>query len=151
MTAVLAHDPGCANKTREHSDAAKRMSDTHNLHLTVRGHDAVGRFFAAALHDGSGDGVLYESKADAVRHQKHNEQFYVYVPVTPASTSPCEMQSWLTYVRALYDAGARLPDRDAPSGGPQPIPRLTVEDHRAAVRSVLFGTRPKNLIWQERP
>lgn len=141
------HDMNCPRKAFGHSDTAKRAADHHNLHLTAVGLDAVGRFFAVALHDGSSDGVLYDSKADAVRHQRHNEQFYCYVPITPAAKTPCEMETWIAYVRALYDAGARLPDRDAPHGGPQPIPRLTIEDQRAAVRSARFGTRPTNLIW----
>lgn len=146
MTATVTHDVNC-RRGGPHSDAAKRVSDEYNLHRIGSGGLAVGKWFAVALHDGASDHVLYDSKRDAIRHQKHNEQFYAYVRIVPASMSPCEAESFLATHRALYDRGLRMPDPDDVDGGREVIPRLTVEDQRASIRSIVCGTPPRNLIW----
>lgn len=147
MTAVVAvHDLHCPRQAKPHSDAAKRIADTYNLHRTVAGLTAVGQWFAARLADGTTDGVLYENKRAAVRHQHHNEQRYAFFRIAPCSMSVCEAESFLATNRALYDAGMRMADPDHRAGGREMIPRLTVEDQRAQVLAILGRGRPTNLI-----
>jgi hypothetical protein len=129
----MDHQPWCRFKTFgfEHTDAAKRMADTYNLHLIAGGRNAYGRYFAAALHDGRDDDVLYDTKLDAVRHQHHNEQFYTYIRINPTSSNPCEMEVMLMTARNLDGAGLKLADPDHKHGGMDVIKRSTVEDQRA--------------------
>jgi len=147
MSAVVAHDLNCPRQT-PHSDAAKRVADVYNLHRTAAGADAIGRWIAVALADGTSDQVLYDGKADAVRGQKHNEQFYAFIRIVPCSMSPCEADSFLRTSRAAYDAGMRLADPDHRAGGRELIPRLTVEDEFARVAAIISrGRTPQtNLI-----
>lgn len=124
----MNHDSSCPHRT--HSDAARRCSDAVNLHLVALGNEAVRKWVAVRLADGSSDGELYDFKRDAVRHQPH-EQVCAYVSVAPGGMSPCAAESYLATHRKLYEAGFRLADPDAAHGGRQVIPRLTREDQRA--------------------
>lgn len=68
---LTRHEPGC-HYAREsdggHSDASKRISDAHNLHLLAGEsyrafggrNPNIGRVFACRLADGRSDGVLYD-------------------------------------------------------------------------------------------
>lgn len=144
-TLPLAHEPSCPHRDR-HPDAAKRVSDQYNLHLIGAGFDAAGKVFAASLADGRSDGVLYDSMAHAVAHQRHNEARYAFVRIGPASMSVCEAAGFLRAHQAARSRGIDEPDRDHKHGGRVLIPRLTVEDQIAQVNSILFGTPPTNLI-----
>lgn len=93
----------------EYSDAARRCSDVINAVITFNGIDAVGRWVAVRLIDGSSDSVLYDTKADAVAHQLH-ETLCAYVCITPDGMSPASAETYLTWNRRLYDAGMRLSD-----------------------------------------
>ena len=124
------HDPGC--RLLAHSDAAKRCSDAVNLHLSALGVDAMRRWVAVRLSDGSSDGTLYDTKRDAVRAQS-DEYLCAYVCVPPSGMNPCQAESFMATHRKLYDNGFRLADPDAPSGGRSIIPALTREDHRRQV------------------
>lgn len=105
-------------------DAAKRISDAVNLHLvankqeiwevgTEGGFDkhgsAVGRWIACKLSDGSSDGVLYETRNDAIKHQLHELQCcYIKIPFDGMS----EKDAWhfLKIHRQVYDAGFKMTD-----------------------------------------
>jgi hypothetical protein len=139
------HEPWCREKKTGHSDAAKRACDTYNLHRVAIGDDAIGKWFAAALSDGDGDGVLYDSKRECVLHQKHNEQYYTYIKICPPGMRICEAEVMLNAARQLYDKGMRLTDPDHKHGGPDLITRLTVSDQLAQSRG-----RVTNLImpWE---
>lgn len=126
MTTI--HQAWCQVKAFNHSDAAKRLCDTYNLHRLAVGDDAIGKWFASALSDGRGDGVLYPSKVECVRHQHHNEQFYTFVRIGPPSMGICEAEVMLKTARQLYDKGLRMSDPAHKHGGPDVIRRLTVED-----------------------
>ena len=69
--------------TAEELDAAQRMADAVNLHVMVITTEGSGRttpgFVAIRLADGrSPDGVLYDTRKDAVRHNRHEGGvFYV--------------------------------------------------------------------------
>jgi len=90
--------------------AAHRCSDAVRLHIVCGN---VGRWVAIRLSDGGTDGVIYDTRAHAIAHQLHETQC-AYVRVPPDDMSPAAAYSYLTTVRALYDAGIPLadPDRD---------------------------------------
>lgn len=100
-----------------HEDAAMRLADNVNLHFAAIGWDAVGKWVACRLDDGTSDGVLYDKRQEAVRHQHHNEQFYCFVKIVPGSMGYCEAQVYLDFHRKAYTAGFRLADPEAPQGG----------------------------------
>jgi hypothetical protein len=133
----------------DHSDAAKRVSDAYRLHRTALGLAAAGRWFAAALADGTSDGSLYDAKRDAVRHQKHNEQWYAFVCIHPGDMTVCEAEEFLAMNRTLYEKGIRLADPDHVKGGREVIQRATVEDQRSLIRSIASGgrSRPSGLVY----
>lgn len=132
---MTQHEPWC--KAPAHSDAAKRMSDTYNLHRLAGGLASVGKWFAAKLEDGRTDNVLYDSKLDCVRHQGHNERYYTFIKIAPNSMNQCEGEVMLTTARKLYDKGMRMADPDHKHGGMDLITRLTVEDQLQQARGVV--------------
>jgi hypothetical protein len=146
---LVLHDTDCPNTGAGHSDAAKRVSDTWRLHRSAIGLDAAGKWFAASLADGSSDGVLYDCKRDAVRHQHHNERWYAFLRIGPADCSPCEGEVFLEINRMLWSKNIRMTDPDDLSGGPDVIRRTAREDDRSLMRSIASGgrTRPSNLIY----
>lgn len=95
-----------------YSDAAHRMSDTVTTHLLGQGQAAVGRWLAFRLSDGVGDSTLYDTRADAIRHQLHEQQC-VYVVITPDGMTPHSAEVMLRFARQAYDNGMRLTDPDA--------------------------------------
>lgn len=125
------HEPWCQAKLMGHEDAAKRIADEYNLHRIGDEYGSIGKWIACALHDGRSDGVLYDSKPDAIRHQHHNEQWYTFIKINPHSMNACEAAVMLKTARNLYDAGLRLADPDDRHGGKEVIKRLTVEDQKA--------------------
>lgn len=130
----------------QHSDAAKRVYDAYSLHRMAAGRDAYGKWMACALADGRSDNTLYDSRGDAVRHQHHNEDRYIFVPVRPGAFTPCDAEVLLKCHRQLAATQKAMLDRDHRAGGRQIIRRLTVEDERASVLSILTGSAPTNLI-----
>lgn len=154
---VLArHDRGCPRENRSplgwHSDAARRVSDTYELHRAAGLTEAIGGWFAVALADGASDGVLYEGKRDAAAHQHHHELRYAFIQIGPWPMSVCAAESFLRTRRAFAGAGIPQADRDHPAGGLDVIRRLTVEDQRSLVGSILSrGRRPASgLIYPRR-
>lgn len=137
-----SHEIWCPLKGQSHSDAAKRTSDTYNLHRLAEGMASIGRWFAAALADGRSDHTLYDSKRDAVRHQRHNEQWYTFIKIGPSGMNPCEAEVMLKTARRLYDNGMRLTDPDHHHGGQDLIIRTSAEDQLAmALRGVATNLR----------
>jgi hypothetical protein len=127
MPVLVRHDPGC-KYAREpdgsHTDAAKRLSDTYNLHVVAGA--PIGSVFAYSLQDATSDNVLYDSRADAVNHQRHNEGRRGYVRMGPGRMTVCEAAAVLRWDRHTAKlAGAQRGER---SGGLEVIPRLTIED-----------------------
>lgn len=97
---------------RVYSDAAMRMSDILNQAVLTEG--ACGRVIAIRLADGSSDGDIYDTRADAIRHQHGNETLCDYVVIKPTAYSPGDCQARLEFTRAQYDAGWRW-DLDTPA------------------------------------
>lgn len=140
MVVLVKHDRGCPLVGMGHSDAAKRVYDTYHLHRTADIHSAVGNWFAAALADGTTDGILYPTKKSAIRHQHHGEMYYTYIQITPANMSVCAAEAMLTVARRLYDAGLRITDPDDMRR--EPIKRMNSEDQFAfAYRGISPGLK----------
>ena len=153
MTVLVQHDAGCkwgrfdgevddqANILSGeikpgHSDAAKRFSDIYNLHKaagTVRG------WFAVKYLDGSSNGDVYDSRAEAVADCFPWEDEYFYCTLQQPSMSVCAAESLLRWKREMARMERAHTDRDAPHGGLEVIPRLTEEDQEAQIKAVRTG------------
>ena len=139
MPVLVRHDPGCYHAREAdggHSDAAKRLSDTYNLHVTCGAR--IGSVFAYSLADATSDGTLYDSRQDAVDHQRHNEGWRGYVRMGPGRMSVCQAAAVIRWDRQAAElARAQRGER---SGGLEVIPRLTIADRErqlAAMRGEL--------------
>lgn len=100
---------GC--ELAQHFDTARRASDAIRLHLLANRDQTIHSWVAIRLSDGGTDGVLYDTKAQAVRHQLHEYQCaYVYVPAD--GMPPRVAETFLRFHRHLYDNGFRLADPD---------------------------------------
>jgi hypothetical protein len=89
--------------TEEEWSAAQRLCDAVNLQLQVHGAEAHGKYVAVKLADGRGDGVLYDTRRDATRHQSDPWCFYVKVNV--GGIQPREAWTVLMYARQAKRAG----------------------------------------------
>lgn len=98
--------------------------------------DLIGQWLAIRLSDGGYDGVAYEHRADAVRHQLHETQC-AYVRIPPGGMTPREAEAFLGYHRALYDAGFRLPDPEFAL----PLMPLTRKDQKRQIRLLTKGNK----------
>lgn len=96
-----------------YSDAARRCADQIRLHLAADREQAIHSWVAIRLSDGGSDGILYNLKKDAVRHQFHEFQcMYLKIPANGLFTAQIA-ERLLEMHRQLYDAGMRLADPDA--------------------------------------
>lgn len=122
-------------------ESGKRAADALNKHLAANPFWQIrDRFVAIRLRDGWSDGVLYDTKPDAIRHQKGDERLYAYLSFRNliGGADAREMAHVLQFHRMTYDAGFRLPDPDAVGGGPDVIPTTARMDAiRAAVAKAL--------------
>lgn len=98
------------------TDEGRRLSDAVTAARLLGGE---GRWIAARLSDGGTDGAVYDTRADAVRHQLH-ETLCAYVKIPPGPMPPAEATAFLALNRRIYDAGYRLSDPDG--GAPPPMP-----------------------------
>lgn len=130
------------------SDAAKRISDTYNLHRIGQPIDSIGKWFAAKLNDGTSDDVLYDSKLDAVTHQRHNELYYAYFQIIPRNMEPREAEGLLRVYRQASKLNIRLADRDHPGGGMDIIKRSTQEDQYNQIAALFGKGRPSNISFR---
>jgi hypothetical protein len=89
-------------------DAGKRASDIVTMHVLCGG---VGKWVALRLNDGGSDNVLYDTRAEAIRHQFY-EEYCAYVCIPPCGMNPKDATEWLAFNRQLYDAGWHLADPD---------------------------------------
>lgn len=127
MTPVLVrHDAGC-RFAREadggHSDAAKRLSDTYNLHVSCGARP--GSVIAFSLADAASDGVAYDTREAAVAHQRHNEGWKGYIRIGDGHMSVCAAAAVLRWQRQAAEVAKA--QRGERSGGLEVIPRLTIE------------------------
>jgi hypothetical protein len=102
-------------------DIGKRASDVITLHV-IGGN--IGKWVALRLEDGSSDGIPYDTRRDAIRHQLH-EQLCCYVKVPPDGMPSSDALRFILMNRALYAKGFRLADPESES---EPIYPMTNED-----------------------
>ena len=108
-----AKDPGPLGI---YSDAARRASDTINIHLLADPAGNVGKWVAIRLSDGGSDGTLYDCKCDAMRNQLHEKQC-VYVSILPDGLSAKNAEILIKMHRDWYDKGFKMPDPPCPRHG----------------------------------
>lgn len=90
--------------TQEEKDAVRRLCDAVNVHVDALGAEAYGKYVAISLADGSSpDGVLYETRRDAARHQ--SDPWHFYVKVNPGGLGPNEAWVVLGYARQAQRSG----------------------------------------------
>lgn len=90
------------------TDAGKRCSDIVQQHVADGNWN---RWIAVRLSDGGTDGILYDSRADAVNHQLH-ETLCAYLLIPPTGMSAKSGTSYLETHRKIYDGGMRCIDPD---------------------------------------
>lgn len=116
-----------------YSDAANRMSDAIRIHILA---GKSGRWVAFRLSDGSSDGVAYERRSDAVRHQLHETQC-AYIKVPHDDCPPAHAERLLALHRTVYDSGLRFTDPDDPREIIMPYTREDIA--RLNIRRVTGG------------
>lgn len=101
------------DETAGYPDRTRRAWDVLQTHcLAVPAGDIGGWWVAIRLSDGSSDGNLYRSKAEATRFQLHETQCaYVCIPPFGDMTIR-ELDLFLRLNEQVYDAGGRLSDVD---------------------------------------
>src|SRR5271168_972387 len=137
---LVHHDLHCTQRGMGHSDAAKRISDTINLHwaagMAARDwHEVVGGWAAFRLSDCTGGTQLYDTKSDAIRFQLDEFQC-IYLCMAPGGMGICEAEILLKTHRQMYVNGYRLADPDSKRGGRDMITRVAGE-HRVRVLRML--------------
>jgi hypothetical protein len=134
MSVYELHESSCPPRNRTtlggHSDAAKNTAFVYATHRAAKGDAAIGSWMAVSLADGSSDNVLYETRRECVRHQKHREQECAFFNIRPCDLSICEAAAFLRISRMAYSNGHRLADPEHRAGGRSLITRLTQEDQR---------------------
>lgn len=110
------------------ADIGKRVHETIALHITA---GSVGRWAAFRLADGSSDGIPYDTRADAIRHQLH-ESLCCYVKIPPDGMPPLDAVRFILINRMIYAGGFRLTD---PDDEREVILPLTNEEIMAALQA----------------
>jgi hypothetical protein len=96
---------------KAYSSAAKRCADIVNAAVIIE--NAAGnyneRWLAIRLADGGSDGVTYDTRANAVRHQISPE-YCAFILAPPNGMEPREAEIFLNFHRKAHDAGFRVTD-----------------------------------------
>lgn len=109
-------------------DIGRRASEVISLHVLA---GSVGKWVALRLSDGSSDGIPYDSRPDAIKHQLH-EQLCCYVRVPSDGMPSAHALQFILINRALYAQGYRLADPDMPG---EPIYPMTDEEAFRVIQS----------------
>lgn len=128
------HVTGVRNPGYGHSDAAKRFADTYGLHKIA----GMSRGWIAIRYaDGTGGLDVYDTREQAIAELWPYEDRYFYCSLAERSMTVCAAETVLRYRRIMSEI--EKPDRDAPGGGLQVIPRLAAEDQENQIRAVRTG------------
>jgi hypothetical protein len=103
-------------------EAARRLQDTVNLHMTASNGECVGSWVAVKLADGRTDNNLYDTMGDAKRHQGGNAEHCGYLQIQPGVFALLEAAAFIYSWRALSASGVleqSNPDRDVEVHIPQ--------------------------------
>lgn len=132
------------------SDEARRIADAVNAYRTFMDWDELkGKWIAFKLADGSHDGVLYDSKRDAVRHQ--SDEFlcaYISFRNLQQGISAKDAEIFLRFNRDAYDHGFRLPDPDSQHGGKEVLMTTGQKDYWENQLRTEFWDRNQEL-WRK--
>lgn len=137
------------DKWREFMDAARRGSDIVNEVLATNSFDSIGhKWIAIRLDNGNYDGTLYDTRRDAVRHQK-SEFLCMYMTFRNVRNglTPDMLARVLWYHREAYKAGFRLPDPEDKNGGQELAMTTAANDH---YRNRVMEMELQELIRAER-
>jgi hypothetical protein len=98
------------------TDAAKRMSDQINAHLTFnKPHEIRSKWIVFKLRDGSTDGAIYDSREQAISHQLDSKWcLFLSFRSLLGGSSAKDCQILLDAHRLLAESGARLHEPEAP-------------------------------------
>lgn len=108
-----------SNLSQHLLDCGKRASDIVNTYIAGMPWDEIkDKFIAIRLADGGSDGVIYDTKQDAVKHQYHEMQCaYVCFRNLMSGANPRDMAIFIKFNRDAYLRGFRLADPDDKTGG----------------------------------
>lgn len=153
MTVLVRHDHGCKwgrvgaeaeiddkghvtgyKPGTGHTDAAKRFSDTYNLHKAA---GTQSGWIAVRYQDGSGGTDVFDSREEAIRHMWPREDWYFYCSLQEPAMSVCAAESVLRWKRIMSEV--EKPDVEAKQGGLEVIPFLAKEDRAQQVTAALTG------------
>lgn len=129
---MRAEDLEKSPQYKELIDAGKRASDVANMYIHFMDQwELRTKWLAFRLQDGSSDGVIYDSRKDAVKHQ-FDERRCAYFSFRNClgGTNARDMAIFLNFCREAYDAGFRLIDPDYINGGPEILPTANVGDYQ---------------------
>lgn len=98
-------------------DSGRRMSDTVNLIISSNPWDViVHSWVAISLETGGYDGTLYDSRGAAIAHQSDARYwFYLCLRNAQGGITPVDAQLLINSQRAIYEAGGRMVEPEAPS------------------------------------
>jgi len=122
--------------TNEDLDSAKRLSGIVNSMVVIHPLEAIiNSWIAVRLSDGGTDGVLYDSRLEAVKHQAHETQCaYLSLRSSPAGMPVNEAYAYLKFHRYAYDAGYVFTDPEKPNGGMDMYMPTPYEDVKSQIR-----------------
>lgn len=124
--------------TPEEYSSAKRLSDNINALAVAQPLDVLTHsWIAVSLADGSYDGTLYDTRADAVKHQVHETQCaYVCLKEAISGMDIREAYAYLKFHRDAYAKGYVFTDPERPHGGVDlrlPVTQEGVRSHGHAM------------------
>jgi len=118
-------------------DRAKRLSEIVNSLVLIHPLEVLTRsWIAVRLSDGGTDGVLYDTRRDAVRHQAHEQQCaYIQLTAVMGGMAVQEAYVYLKFQEHVYDNPRfRMTDPEAPNGGVDMQIPLTYEDVHSQIK-----------------
>lgn len=125
--------------TDEEIDSAKRLSNYINNVCVFQPLDVVlNSWIAVRLSDGSTDGVLYDSRRDAVRHQPYEKQCaYLSLRAAPGGMDIQGAYAILKIHRDAYNNpnyNISFIDPEHPTGGTDLTMPIAMEDVKSTIR-----------------
>lgn len=128
-------------------DSGARASDVINEKIAHQGWwEIKNQWMAFKLEDGSSDGVLYDKRLDAVRHQRFEAQcvYICFRGLGPNGSSHRDMAIMIMFAKAAYKAGFRMTDPDAPNGGQDAVMTTAQHDYQ---KDILPLNRIEQKTW----
>jgi hypothetical protein len=136
--------------SNEEMDAAKRLSDYVNNVCVFQPLDVViNSWIAVKLSDGSTDGVLYDTRREAVKHQQYEKQcMYLSLRQAPGGMEVQAAYALLKLHRDAYNHPTHqvnFIDPEHPTGGTDIRVPIALEDVRSQLRR-MHMTRNKRRV-----